>query len=73
MKYIIWDLINDYDGYFTTNCNSWDEVKTIMHNRCRELKLNHLYEKWLTGKISRIEKNTVLLFVTTEALNTPVK
>lgn len=77
MKYIIWDLINNYDGFSTTDCNSWDEVKSVLSARCKELKLPYLYDKWLSGKISKIERtgknNEALLFVTTEALVAPVK
>ncbi len=75
MKYIIWDLINERDGYTTTECETWDEVCVAMKTICGRIKHggDGLYEKWATGKIKKfVNKGSMEVFVTSEPISSPI-
>lgn len=55
MKYIVWDLISDYDGYSETKCATWDEAVACVREACgKNKKAKALFDKWLAGKIDEI-------------------
>lgn len=68
MKYIVWDLITPYDGYDQVECHTWDEVCAVMRERTKSYE----YDKWVAGKIQKVETKTKQIFVTTEPITQPI-
>lgn len=82
MKYIVWDLISDYDGYNETKCATWEEAVACVRDACSHNKrAKAQFEKWLAGNIDEIkvmdketggrQSTSVRVFVTSEKLNGP--
>ena len=73
-KYIVWDLISPYDGYWQTHCNTIDEVKeAIKKSSNLTEKEKSLLIHGSADRIQKIEKATILkdVFVTSGPLKIP--
>jgi hypothetical protein len=82
MKYIVWDLISDYDGFWQTECATWEEAVACVRAACKEnKKALAQFKKWQEGKIAEIrvmgkgfgksEATEVNVFVTSKKLTEP--
>lgn len=73
MKYIVWELISAYDGYFTTEVNTWEDALKVVEKTLSHYP--HKYEKFLKA-LKKGDKFDIggdrHIFITTVCLTGPV-
>lgn len=66
MKYMVWELVNSYEGFLYTECETWEKAEEMVRNAAKNV---HVFNKWKAGKSDKVETGSGVVFVTSMPVN----
>lgn len=73
IQYRVWELISPYDGYATTDCDSWEAALEVVKTRITARQYERFLKKECHLVLDSKEHTYSEIFITTAPLSGPVE